>query len=97
MDAFSIDFCWPTKKRPENDQKTTRKQPENAFCSVITGAVCSERMQDAKTNLSANADVLAELGGKQIPEPWSPFSCEAADITFDDRYAFRVCIPGTGM
>ena len=56
---------------------------------VIAGAVCSERIQDTKANLSAYADVLAELGGKQIPEHWSPFCCKAADITFDNHYAFR--------
>ncbi len=58
-------------------------------CVVIAGATCSERIQDTKANLSAYADVLAELGGKQIPEHWSPFACKAADITFDDRYAFQ--------
>ena len=58
-------------------------------CVVIAGKTCSERIQDTKVNLSAYADVLAELGGKQIPEHWSPFSCKAADITFDNRYAFR--------
>ncbi len=57
-------------------------------CRVIAGETCSERIQDTKANLSAYADVLAELGGKQIPEHWSPFSCKAADITFDTRYAF---------
>ena len=58
-------------------------------CVVITGETCSERMQDTKANLSAYADVLAELGGKHIPEPWSPFSCKVADITFENKYAFR--------
>lgn len=58
-------------------------------CRVIAGETCSERIQDTKANLSAYADVLAELGGKQIPEHWSPFCCKAADITFVDRYAFR--------
>ncbi len=58
-------------------------------CRVIAGTICSERIQDTKANLSAYADVLAELGGKQIPEYWSPFCCKAADIPFDDRYAFR--------
>ena len=58
-------------------------------CRVIAGEICSERIQDTKANLSAYADVLAELGGKQIPEHWSPFACKAADITFDDRYAFQ--------
>lgn len=50
-------------------------------CHVIAGATCSERIQDTKANLSAYADVLAQLGGKQIPETWEPFSCKAADIT----------------
>ena len=58
-------------------------------CCVIAGATCSERIQDTKANLSAYADVLAELGGKLIPEHWSPFSCKAADITFENQYAFR--------
>lgn len=58
-------------------------------CRVIAGATCSERIQDTKANLSAYADVLAQLGGKQIPEHWSPFVCKAADITFEDRYTFR--------
>ena len=58
-------------------------------CRVIAGATCSERIQDEKGNLSAYADVLAGLGGKQIPEHWSPFACKAADITFENQYAFR--------
>ena len=58
-------------------------------CRVIAGATCSERIQDTKANLSAYADVLAELGGKQIPEHWSPFACKAADITFENQYAFH--------
>ena len=59
-------------------------------CRVIAGATCTERIQDEKGNLSAYADVLAELGSKQIPENWSPFSCKAADITFENQYAFRI-------
>ena len=58
-------------------------------CVVISGKTCSERIQDTKANLSAYADVLAELGGKQIPKHWSPFSCKAAYITFENQYAFR--------
>ena len=58
-------------------------------CRVIAGATCSERIQDEKGNLSAYADVLAELGGKLIPEHWSPFACKAADITFENQYAFH--------
>ena len=58
-------------------------------CRVIAGVTCSERIQDEKGNLSAYADVLAGLGGKQIPEHWSPFACKAADITFENQYTFR--------
>ena len=58
-------------------------------CRVIAGATCSERIQDEKGNLSAYADVLAELGGKQIPKHWPPFACKAADITFENQYAFH--------
>ena len=58
-------------------------------CQVIAGGTCSERIQGTKANLSAYADVLAELGGKQIPEHWSPFTCKAADITFENQHAFR--------
>ena len=58
-------------------------------CVLIAGATCSELIQDTKANLSAYADVLAELSGKQIPEHWSPFVCKAADITFEDWYAFH--------
>ena len=58
-------------------------------CRVIAGATCSERIQDEKGNLSAYADVLAELGGKRIPEHWSPFCCKAGDITFENQYAFH--------
>ena len=33
--------------------------------------------------------MLAQLGGKQIPDYWSPFACKAADKTFGDRYEFQ--------
>ncbi len=56
---------------------------------VIASEQCSERIQDMKTNLSAYADVLAELGGKHIPEHWSPFACKAADKTFGESISFR--------
>ena len=59
-------------------------------CRVIAGATCSGRIQETKANLSAYADELAQLGGKQIPEHWSPFSCKVADITFENQYAFRI-------
>ena len=68
--------------------ETCSERIQDAKCVVIASAICSERIQDTKANLSAYADVLAELGGKHIPETWEPFSCKAADITFDNHYVF---------
>lgn len=65
------------------------KECSASSCQVIASATCSERIQDTKANLSAYADVLAQLGGKKIPECWTPFTCKAADITFGDRCAFE--------
>lgn len=58
-------------------------------CTVIAGKQCSERIKGEKTNLSAYADVLAELSDKPVPNHWSPFACKEADITFENRLAFR--------
>ena len=58
-------------------------------CLVIASEACSERIQGAKENLSDYANVLAELSGKQIPASWEPFSCEAANITFNKNYVFH--------
>lgn len=55
---------------------------------VIAGEICSERIQDAKSNMSVYADVLAEVAEKPLLESISPFTCRAADITFKDYYAF---------
>ena len=46
------------------------------FC--IAGETCSERIQDAKSNMSVYADVLAEIAEKLILEPLLPFICESA-------------------
>lgn len=57
-------------------------------CKVIASETCSEGIQDARANLSAYADVLAALGGKQITNKWEPFVCEAADAVFSKNYLF---------
>ena len=64
------------------------KLREIASCKVIASKECSERIKDAKTNLSAYADVLAEIAEKQVPASWKPFCCEGADFTFVDEYSF---------
>ncbi|WP_295357399.1 MBL fold metallo-hydrolase [uncultured Succiniclasticum sp.] len=61
----------------------------NTTCRVIASKKCSEKIQDAKENLSAYAEVLAELAGKKKPERWSPFVCGKADVTFSDSYSFH--------
>ncbi len=59
-------------------------------CKVIASKVCSERMQDVKANMSLYADIMVTVAKNeiQVPESWEPFSCNEADITFDDSYAF---------
>ena len=64
------------------------KLREIATYKVIASQECSERIKDAKTNLSAYADVLAEIAEKQVPASWTPFCCESADFTFVDEYSF---------
>ena len=56
---------------------------------VIAGVRCSERIQDARANMSLYADVLAELAGKRVDERLVPFTCQAVDIAFKDRLMFR--------
>lgn len=58
------------------------------ICLSLTRLILLQCWKSAEM-LRPLPDVLAELGGKLIPEPWSPFVCKAADIAFDDRYAFR--------
>ena len=57
-------------------------------CTVIAGETCSERVQDAKSNMSVYADVLAEIAEKPLLESIAPFTCYAADITFKEHYEF---------
>lgn len=57
-------------------------------CTVIASETCSERIQDAKSNMSLYAEVLAEVAEKPLLEPLLPFICRAADITFRDHYEF---------
>ena len=61
----------------------------NYSCLVIACKICSERIQDAKANMSVYADVLAEIAEKPLLEPLIPFTCQATDITFKDYYALR--------
>ena len=58
------------------------------FCSVISNEKCSERIKNIKTNMSAYAEVLAQLSNKQLPANWTPFTCEGADVTFGEKYSF---------
>ncbi len=59
-----------------------------ATCKVIASKRCSERMIDAKTNLSLYAEILADLAEKHIPSTWKPFYCDGADVTFIDEFSF---------
>ena len=61
----------------------------NAVFSVIASEPCSERIRNERTNLSAYADVIAELGGKQISYHWEPFTCASVDIAFSKSYSFH--------
>ncbi len=64
-------------------------QDLNPNVLVIASALCSERIQNTKSNLSEYANVLAELSGKQLPDDWKSFTCKATDITFDESFSFR--------
>ena len=57
-------------------------------CCVISSEACSERIQNIRTNMSAYADVLAELAEKPLNKTIEPFVCSKADIVFKDRYFF---------
>lgn len=81
------ELCAPTCRGIAGENCSERIKDTNYV--VIASETCSERIQDTKANLSAYADVLAQLGGKQIPEHWEPFGCQAADVTFNKSYAFR--------
>ena len=57
-------------------------------CCVIASEPCSSRIQNVRTNMSAYADVLAELAEKPRSEAFEPFVCDKANIVFDDEYLF---------
>ena len=57
-------------------------------CLVVSNEKCSERLKNSKTNMSAYAEVLAQLSEKQLPVDWTPFTCEEADVTFNNQYSF---------
>ena len=60
---------------------TFRDQPKNLVMPAIPEGSFEKKLYSMYLS-------YPELSGKQIPENWSPFSCKAADITFDTRYAF---------
>lgn len=54
---------------------------------VIACSLCSERIQDKTDNLSRIADVLQYFKTGEAPEERTePYTCEPADITFDEEY-----------
>ena len=58
-------------------------------CKVIASKECSERITDIKANMSVYAQVMGEVSGKEIPEQWEPFTCQAADIVFANQCMFN--------
>jgi len=81
--------CLPAFSGKEENCSIVISDSTNYSCLVIAGETCSERMQDAKSNMSVYADVLAEIAEKPLTEPLLPFTCRAADITFKEHYAFQ--------
>ncbi len=54
---------------------------------VVACRICSDRIQNERENLSRIADILQYYKTGQITEKRTPpFTCEAADITFDEEY-----------
>lgn len=54
---------------------------------VIACNICSERVQDVRTNLSNIADILAYFKtGKTVKVKTERYTCSAADITYDEEY-----------
>ena len=56
---------------------------------VVANKNCSNLIQNVKTNMSAYAEVFSQLIGKQMSANWVPFTCAAADITFNDYFEFQ--------
>lgn len=54
---------------------------------VVACVICSDRIQNVKDNLSRIADILQYYKTGKAPEKRSqPFTCNAADIIFDEEY-----------
>lgn len=54
---------------------------------VVAYSVCSERLEDPRTNLSVIADILSYYKTGRITEEKSPrFSCRPAEITYDGAW-----------
>ena len=54
---------------------------------VVACEICSERVQNVKTNLSNIADILAYYKtGKASKVKTERYTCKAADITFDEEF-----------
>ncbi len=57
---------------------------------VVASQLCSERIKHVTTNLSAIADILAYYKTGEIPEVENErFTCEEADITFEEKFEFQ--------
>lgn len=56
---------------------------------VIASRICSERLEDPKTNLSIIEDILSYYKTGVIAEEKSPrFACRRAEITYEGEYEF---------
>ena len=54
---------------------------------VVAYSVCSERLEDSRSNLSVIADILSYYKTGRISEEKSPrFTCRKAEITYDGPY-----------
>lgn len=57
-------------------------------CTVVAQKICSERIQNSKTNFSAMAEIMMELSGKEHDRKIEPFVCKKADMTFENKMVF---------
>lgn len=58
-------------------------------CVVIAQEKCSNRIQSETHNLSAFADIMLDLSGKEKKNQFIPFVCDPADIVFSDSTVFN--------
>lgn len=62
-----------------------RQYPE---AMVVCSAACSLEMQDAKENMSRMMETFLYFkSGETRIVPYAPFTCQAADLTFDEELA----------